>query len=57
MEDRTVIVIAHRLSTIVSSDLICVMKDGEIIERGTHKELLAKNGAYKKMYDIQFKDA
>ncbi len=56
MEDRTVIVIAHRLSTIVSSDLICVMKDGEIIERGNHKELLAKNGAYKKMYDIQFKD-
>ncbi len=57
MEDRTVIVIAHRLSTIVSSDLICVMKDGEIIERGNHKELLTKNGAYKKMYDVQFKDA
>ncbi len=56
MENRTVIVIAHRLSTIVSSDLICVMKDGEIIERGSHKELLAKNGAYKKMYDVQFKD-
>ncbi len=56
MKDKTVIVIAHRLSTIVSSDLICVMKDGKIIESGTHKELLAKEGAYKKMYDVQFKD-
>ncbi len=56
MENRTVIVIAHRLSTIISSDLICVMKDGEIIEQGNHKELLAKNGAYKSMYDVQFQD-
>lgn len=54
MEDRTVIVIAHRLSTIIASDLICVMRDGEIIEKGKHKELLAQNGAYKKMYDVQF---
>ncbi len=54
MESRTVIVIAHRLSTIIASDLICVMQDGEIVEKGTHKELLAKNGVYKQMYNVQF---
>ncbi len=56
MKERTVIVIAHRLSTIVSSDIICVMRDGKIIEKGSHKELLEKNGAYKKMYNVQFND-
>ncbi len=55
MENRTVVVIAHRLSTIISADIICVMRDGSIIEKGTHQELLAQDGAYKKMYDVQFK--
>lgn len=54
MRDKTVIVIAHRLSTITGSDLICVMRDGKIIEQGSHKELLAKDGAYKRMHNVQF---
>ncbi|MBO7144405.1 MAG: ABC transporter ATP-binding protein [Salinivirgaceae bacterium] len=53
MENRTSIVIAHRLSTVVNADLICVLQDGEIIERGTHAELMAKGGQYKKLHDIQ----
>lgn len=53
MKTRTSIVIAHRLSTIKNADVICVMKDGEIIERGGHEELLAKNGAYSKLYTMQ----
>lgn len=53
-ENRTSIVIAHRLSTIESADVIFVMDKGEIVERGSHKELIHKAGAYKKIYDLQF---
>ena len=53
MQNRTAIVIAHRLSTIKSADLICVLHDGEIIEQGTHDQLIALNGQYKKLYDMQ----
>lgn len=54
MEGRTSFIIAHRLSTIQDADLILVMKDGHIIERGTHSELLEKNGFYAKLYNSQF---
>jgi ABC-type multidrug transport system fused ATPase/permease subunit len=54
MKNRTSIVIAHRLSTIINADEICVMNEGEIVERGTHDELLKKAGIYKNLYDIQF---
>ncbi len=50
----TRIIVAHRLSTIVASDLIVVMKEGEIIESGNHQELLAKKGFYASLYDAQF---
>lgn len=53
MKNRTSIIIAHRLSTIQHADEIVVLKKGEIIERGTHTDLLAKNGAYKQLYDMQ----
>jgi ATP-binding cassette subfamily B protein/subfamily B ATP-binding cassette protein MsbA len=53
MKNRTTIVIAHRLSTIRNADLICVMHEGRIVERGTHEELLQKNGAFKRLYDMQ----
>lgn len=53
MRDRTTIVIAHRLSTIVNADKICVLRDGEIVEMGTHDELLEKNGLYKHLVDMQ----
>lgn len=56
MQDRTVFVIAHRLSTIQNADLIVVLNNGEIVETGTHDELMAKeNGAYKNLYEAQFK--
>lgn len=54
MEGRTSFVVAHRLSTILDADLILVMNNGNIIETGTHKELLAKNGFYTKLYNSQF---
>ncbi len=54
MEGRTSVVVAHRLSTIVSSDLIVVMKKGHIVEMGKHKELMAKGGFYKELYEAQF---
>jgi len=54
MKDRTVIVIAHRLSTVVNADKIVVLKEGRIVEMGTHDELLQQNGQYKKLYDVQF---
>ncbi len=55
MEDRTSFIIAHRLSTIKSADLILVIDGGEIVERGTHQELLSKNGPYHRLYTSQFK--
>ncbi len=56
MKGRTTFVIAHRLSTILDADIICVIKDGHIIEQGTDAELVALDGEYKKLRDIQFKD-
>lgn len=53
MKNRTSIVIAHRLSTIKNADLICVFHEGEIVERGTHEELLAQKGIYTKLYSMQ----
>lgn len=53
MKNRTSIIIAHRLSTIKHADEICVMHEGEIVERGKHDELLEKNGYYRKLYDMQ----
>ncbi len=55
MQNKTVFVIAHRLSTIVEADLILVISKGEIVEQGTHQELLALNGEYSKLYRLQFK--
>lgn len=54
MKGRTSFVIAHRLSTIRDADLILVMKDGDIIEQGTHQQLLAANGFYTSLYKSQF---
>ncbi len=56
MKNRTSFVIAHRLSTIQNADKIVVMDNGEIVETGTHSELLGTNGMYKKLYDTQFAD-
>ena len=53
MKSRTTIAIAHRLSTIKHADEICVMLEGEIVERGTHESLLASGGYYKKLNDMQ----
>lgn len=57
MKGRTSFVIAHRLSTIKDADLIFVMKDGDIIEQGTHEELLAQKGFYADLYNSQFEEA
>lgn len=57
MKGRTTFVIAHRLTTILDADIICVIKDGHIVERGTDAELSAIDGEYKKLKDIQFKQA
>ena len=56
MENRTSFIIAHRLSTIRNADLILVMKDGDIIEQGTHEELLAQDGFYTNLYNSQFEN-
>lgn len=56
MKGRTSFVIAHRLSTIRDADMILVMKDGDIVEQGTHDELLAQNGFYANLYNSQFED-
>ena len=53
MKSRTTVAVAHRLSTIKNSDEICVLHDGEIVERGTHDELMARNGYYHKLHDMQ----
>jgi subfamily B ATP-binding cassette protein MsbA len=55
MRDRTTFVIAHRLSTIRSADQILVMEGGEIVERGTHAQLLAAGGRYRQLYEKQYK--
>jgi len=54
MQGRTSFIVAHRLSTIREADIILVMRDGHIIEKGNHEELLAKNGFYAKLYNSQF---
>jgi ABC-type multidrug transport system fused ATPase/permease subunit len=56
LAERTALVIAHRLSTIRAADLILVVDDGRIVERGTHDELLAADGRYAELYDTQFAD-
>ena len=53
MHGRTTLVIAHRLSTIKNADLICVMQDGRIVEQGTHDQLMAHDGPYKHLVDMQ----
>lgn len=53
MQNRTTIVIAHRLSTIVNADIICVMHEGQIVEQGSHEELLALGGYYTQLYNMQ----
>ncbi|MFN2394320.1 MAG: ABC transporter ATP-binding protein [Bacteroidales bacterium] len=53
MKNRTSVVIAHRLSTVINADLICVMHEGKIVERGSHEELIQKNGYYKKLHSLQ----
>ncbi|HQE98608.1 MAG TPA: ABC transporter ATP-binding protein [Anaerolineae bacterium] len=54
LQGRTAIVIAHRLSTVTHADLICVLDEGRIVERGTHAELLARGGIYRDLYERQF---
>ena len=56
MLGRTTFVIAHRLATVLDADIICVIKDGQIVEEGTDAELYALGGEYKKLKDIQFSD-
>ena len=54
MEGRTSFIVAHRLSTIQNADVILVMKDGQIIEQGSHQELLESGGFYRELYMSQF---
>ena len=54
MEGRTTFIVAHRLSTIQNADIILVMKEGKVIEQGSHEELLARKGFYAELYNSQF---
>ena len=54
MRDRTCFVIAHRLSTIEHADQILVLRDGDVVEQGTHRQLMARNGFYRRLYAAQF---
>lgn len=54
MKDKTCFVIAHRLSTIQNADLILVVNEGEVVEQGTHEELMKRRGTYRKLYEAQF---
>jgi subfamily B ATP-binding cassette protein MsbA len=56
LKDKTAVIVAHRLSTIVGCDTIYMFNNGEIVEKGTHQELLEMNGYYKNLYDIQFEN-
>ena len=56
MQERTTFVIAHRLSTIMHADEILVMEHGKLVERGSHAQLLAVDGTYRRLHDLQFKD-
>src|SRR5204863_6408054 len=55
MQHRTVLVIAHRLATVQHADLIVVLEDGRLVQRGTHPELLAADGLYRRLYNLQFR--
>jgi len=55
MEGKTSIVIAHRLATVIRADAIFVIDDGKVIDQGTHKELLARDGLYSRLYELQFR--
>ena len=57
MRGRTTLVIAHRLSTIERADVIMVLDQGRIVERGSHAELLARNGHYARLHAMQFREA
>jgi ATP-binding cassette subfamily B protein len=57
MKGRTSFVIAHRLSTIKNADLILVLRDGDIVESGTHDDLLVKGGFYADLYNSQFEES
>jgi len=56
MKGRTTFIIAHRISSVKDADIIIVLDRGRIVERGTHEELLAAGGMYRRIYDVQFKD-
>ena len=56
VKGRTTLVIAHRLSTIQNADLIVVMRDGQVVEQGTHAELLALQGTYSALHSLQFRE-
>jgi subfamily B ATP-binding cassette protein MsbA len=56
MEGRTTVVIAHRLSTVMDAEMIYVMDQGRVVESGSHAELLARGGAYARLYALQFAD-